>query len=231
MTPARVPITVTIPVGPHPANILWLAEALESITAQSVWPEEILLIQDRETLEISEPSDGPSVRIWKAPWKLGVAHAFNFGVALANTELVLMMGSDDRLLPDCLAACEMARKEWPQPLGYYYMAVLYPDGHIQGDPCNAAMVTKTLWRHTGGFPVESAVGMPDSILISMILAAQGKLGYLVPVPGGPYYYYRQHSDTETEQRRAVWHGLAAVVRNIKTNEAAALNDRHTSSGE
>jgi len=225
-----VPITVAIPVGPHPANILWLAEALESITAQSIWPEEILLIQDREMLEVSEPGDGPPLRIWKAPWKLGVAHAFNFGVALANTELVLMMGSDDRLLPDCLAACWSSWRERPQPLGYYYMAVLYPDGHIQGDPCNAAMVTKALWRHTGGFPIESAVGMPDSVLISMILAAQGKLGMLMPIPGGPYYYYRQHPDTDTEQRRAVWHSLATVVRNIKTNEAAALYG-HTSLGE
>ena len=100
-----VPITVVIPVGPHPANIAWLGEALESIALQSVWPEEILLIQDRETLEIFEPTSGPPVRIWKAPWRLGVAHAFNFGVALANTQLILMMGSDDRLLPDCLAAC------------------------------------------------------------------------------------------------------------------------------
>lgn len=218
-----VPITVTIPVGPNPANIRWLSEALQSIATQSLWPAEILLIQDRETLEVSQPPDSPPLRIWKAPWRLGVAHAFNFGVALSDTPLTLMMGSDDRLLPECLAACWMAWREYPDPVGYYHMNVLYSTGLMQGAPCNAAMVTKDLWKLTGGFPIESAVGMPDSILISMILAAQGKLGHLVPVPGGPYYYYRKHPETETEQRQNIWHGQAEAIRNIKTAEAAALN--------
>ncbi|KKM71392.1 hypothetical protein LCGC14_1431150, partial [marine sediment metagenome] len=165
------PITVVVPVGPNPAYREYLKECLDSIRAQTVPAGEILVIDDQANL--TQEDVGQDVTLWKTPWLAGVAHAFNFGVALAQHDLVFMLGSDDVLLPGCLADCIATWEAHRDHLGYYYVDLVYQDGRQQSLACNAAMVTKTLWRHNGGFPVESAVGAPDTVLISIMLAAKG----------------------------------------------------------
>lgn len=209
-----VPITVSIPVGPHPSNQRWLGECLLSIEKQTESPSEILIIDDGANLE---PIEG--VRIWKTPWASGVAHAFNFGVALAQNDLVIMLGSDDRLLPKAIERCWQAWERIKDPLGYYAMTIVYNDGREQTTPCNAAMVHKQLWRHTGGFPIESAVGMCDSVLLSMMMATRGKMGNIHSIAPEPIYWYREHNETDTAQRRPVWHNYASAIRNVLTEQA------------
>lgn len=210
----NAPISVVIPVGPHPHNTRWLHECIDSVRHQSVMPREILLIDDGAQLD---PERWRGVRCWRAPWRSGVAHAFNFGVALANSRLVVMLGSDDKLLPRCIEECWNTWQRLEDPLGYYYLPVEYADGRTQNVPCNAAMVHKALWQHTGGFPVESAVGACDTVLISMIMAGNGRYGHLHSVSDTPLYWYRNHAETDTETRRG-WHGIAAQVRSMKTDE-------------
>jgi glycosyltransferase involved in cell wall biosynthesis len=213
-----VPITVAIPVGPHPSNTRWLDECLASIEAQTIQPAEILLIDDGANLD--QAAVPLNVRIYKAPWKLGVAHAFNFGVALAQTDLVLMLGSDDKLLPNCLDKCWAAWQRIKDIHGYYFCGVRYMDGRPdQNLPCNAAMVHKELWNLTGGFPIEGSVGACDTMLISMMMAAEGKLGSLYSVSDEPLYLYRVHPESDTELRRGEWHGIVATIRNILTARA------------
>lgn len=190
------PITVAIPVGPYPSNVRWLRECLESINHQSSYPSEVLIIDDGANLP-----DIHNVRIWKMPWRSGVAHAFNYGVALAQNELVIMLGSDDRLMSQ---AVEQAYATWAtilDPLGYYAFIVEYNDGKIQTIPCNGAMATKTLWKHTGGFPPEAAIGACDTWLLSVMMAANGKFGRLYPIGDSPLYWYRAHPDIETNRMR------------------------------
>lgn len=208
-----VPITVSIPVGPNPSNRRWLREAIESAREQTMQPEEILLIDDGANLD---EADYPGVRIYKAPWKLGVAHAFNFGVALAYNDLVIMLGSDDQLLQTCVEHCWRAWEEINDPHGYYYMAVVYHDGREQNTPCNAAMVHKDLWHLTGGFPVEASVGMCDNVLISLMMASQGRLGQIYAIGTEPIYWYRAHSETDTAMRTGHWHHIAAQVVHLVT---------------
>lgn len=190
-----VPITVTIPVGPFSANRRWLGECLESINAQTVMPDEVLLIDDQAGLQGIE-----GVTIWRTPWRSGVDCAFNYGVALARNDLVIMLGSDDKLLP---GAVERAWEVWSythDPLGYYAFEIVYPDGREQNTPCNGAMVHKDLWKLTGGFPVESGIGACDTFLLSIMIAAEGRLGNIYGIGPRPLYWYREHAETDTALR-------------------------------
>lgn len=209
MTEAR--ISVIIPVGPNPAYRKYLPGCLESVRNQARQADEVLVIDDQAHLEQADVGDG--VRLWKTPWLSGVAHAFNFGVALAEQELVFMLGSDDRLMPWCLGDCLKSYEQYQDSLGYYYVDVQYSDGRSQNLACNAAMVTKALWKHNGGFPVESAVGAPDTVLISIMLAAKGSAGNLRHVDSAqPPYWYRVHDQTDTAARAPRFQGAIFGVR-------------------
>lgn len=200
------PITIAIPVGPHPSNTRWLSEAIASCWAQTERPSEILLIDDGAHLD---PAAYPDCRIWATPWASGVAHAFNYGVALASYDLVLMLGSDDKLLPNCIAECWRYWSGVQDAHGYYALPVVYDDGREQTDPCNAALVHKALWRLTGGFPIEAAIGACDSWLISKMWVAKGRMGSVYTVGDRPLYWYRDHAETDTHERAATWELLMA----------------------
>lgn len=215
-----MPITIAIPVGPNPSNVEWLGECLASIAEQTVMPDEILLIDNGANLNAAEY---PACTIWRCPWPSGVAHGFNYGVALAKNDLVLMLGSDDRLMPHAIQACQWAWDHWHDPLGYYYFIIEYESGRFQDIPCNGAFVHKELWKRTGGFPVEAAMGACDTWLISLLYASKGRAGNLYQVSPAPLYWYRDHPQTDTVQRGA-WMGMIVTARNLwvekKLTEAA-----------
>lgn len=205
-------ITVVIPVGPFEANKRWLHDALDSVNGQTMPCSEILVISDMADL-----SDQyiPGCTVWKSPWRLGVAHAFNFGVALAKNELVFLMGSDDLLEPNCLEECYKAWEKNHQADAYYYCGIRYmDDGETQTVPCGYALTTKGFWHRTGGFPIQSAVGAPDAAFISILLVHNSMS--LVPVAGGaPLVNYRRHSESDTAGK-AEWQGVILETRNIVT---------------
>lgn len=162
----------------------------------------------------------PVARIWQTPWNVGVATAFNFGVALAMNDLVIMLGSDDTLTPDCLeecARCYTAQPRDKRDRTYYWMGLHYMGTEKnQFLPCNAAMVPKQLWNDCGGFPVETAVGAPDAALISVMMT-HPEAGRLigVAVDRKPLYNYRSHPDTDTARRKD-WYDIMMATRNLLT---------------
>lgn len=205
-------ITVAIPVGPYPANKRWLDEALYSVYEQTHRPDEVLIVDDMAGIE----DNYYGTRVWYSPWRLGVAHAFNMGVALARNDLVFLMGSDDTLEPKCLERCI---KEWEKNNkkdAYYYTGIRYMDNdEKQGLACGYALVTKGLWRKTGGFPVESAVGAPDAAFVSILMVHHK--GSLVQVAGGvPLVNYRRHNESDTAGRLP-WQGAILETRDVLTN--------------
>src|SRR6266702_3237139 len=111
----------------------------------------------------------------------------------------------------------MARKE--DPYGYYYVGVRYIDtGETQTVPCHAAMVTRTLWRRTGGFPIQSSSGAPDAALLSIIMGNYPRAGRHWPVADGvPLYNYRRHPDSDTAGK-ASWQGVILETRHLVTLE-------------
>lgn len=197
------PVSVVIPVGPFPSNTRWLREAIDSVINQTLKPSDILLIGDGTSVtEYAKLAPFPTlIRVWESPARVGIAHAFNCGIALAMSELVFMMGSDDIMLPDCLADC-VRTYEQCRVDGYYHISLDYADedgkplDKIQTLPCNAAMVTKAFWQKVGGFPIEAAVGAPDRIMISLLMTRMPEC--LIPVAEGkPNLLVRVHPDTYT----------------------------------
>ncbi len=191
-------ITLVIPVGPYPVYKRWMQECLDSIKAQTLAPSEVLFVDDMAGMETWGLDFGQlPVRIHKNPWLYGCPHSLNTGVALAKNELCLFAGSDDKLFPNAIEDCWRAWQKYKDPLGYYYCDVEYDDGEQQGCACGAAMVTRTLWRQNGGFPIESTVGAPDSTLISIMLV-HNDAGHLIHVESRrPPYFHRRHMESLT----------------------------------
>lgn len=206
-------ITVVIPVGPDPDACRYLPEAIASVEAQTI-ETGILLVDDMHG--VGRHADGcgaPMIDVERIDyvisnhWNLGVAASFNVGVACARTEHVLMLGADDWLEPDAIACAERAIREHPIQQAYYWFRVRYNDDRPERDqaqPCNAAVVTKALWRASGGFPVESAIGRPDVMLVGMLMG-HPEVGTMVQITdnGTPPYNVRVH-DRQNTATRGPW---------------------------
>lgn len=200
------PITVIIPVGPNPAYRKYLAECVRSIDAQMEEGDQIFFIDDQAHLSYADIADAfdpdnysPSgtVSHWRTPWLSGCAHAWNYGVAMSGNEWNILMGSDDKLLPGCLAACrEAINSPKYDPLGYYHLTCQIDNGEVSTAFNNAAMVSRSLWRETGGFPVIGAAGAPDALLISIMMIHHSNHLWQIR-EGEPLYWVRTHEDQET----------------------------------
>lgn len=228
-------ITVAIPVGPFSTDQQWLEECLTSVRAQTRKADEILLVDDMAGLPLDGAfplGDGSwqvdkgllaPCRIWRTSWRVGVADAFNFGVALARSELVFMLGADDTLHPECLERClDAYEKDAPdvRDLTYYFVGVQYLDDREvdkQFVPCNAAMVTKSLWQRCGGFASETGSGAPDAALISVMMIHPEAGRFTGVGEGMCLYNYRPHADTDTA-KRAAWQNIILETRNVLTRD-------------
>jgi len=209
---------ITIPVGPLPHHTRWIEECLTSVKRQTHGFDHLVLVDDMNGITadlIGTIAPAASVEIWRSPWRLGVPHAFNIGVArafAAGCDLVLMHGADDTLSEDVGRALDNALRSHKGADGFYWLDVHYDDGEEQRLPCNAAAVTPGFWRTTGGFPPEAAIGGCDGALVSAMLVHWPES--LIHV-GGAHVNVRRHPDQETARQG----GLAAsrdAVRNWYT---------------
>lgn len=207
-------ITVGIPIGPFPSCKTWLEECIISALHQLKPGDEILLVLDYtdlpENLEWVNTYD--SISMISTPWRVGVAHAFNFCVSVARNDLVVMLGSDDVLLDGALEACRNAWRNIKDPLGYYWFPIQYSDGEQQALPCNAAMVHKKLWDHCGGFPIETATGAMDAALVSIFMV-HPDAGHMYRVCQDPIYWVRRHPYQDTSTK-GPWQGVILETRDI-----------------
>lgn len=234
-------ISVVIPVGPDPAYLGWLPECIESVINQTYRPKEIILIDDRADIEDristlvgyplyvdawkgdvitrlyrAEEQNKPDIIYYKTPWKVGVADAFNFGVSLSTSDLVFMLGSDDKLHPDCLELCVESYEQHNLD-AWYHVTIETQGGEIVKHFNNAAMVTKKLWNWLGGFPPSSGVAACDAVLIS-ILMVHAPTRLIQVAPGKPLYWAREHDHQDT--RKNTWYyagsGVIEQIRNMET---------------
>ena len=189
-------ISVCMPVGPFKFHKYYLQEAIDSVKKQTLQPVELLLIDDMAGIP-----ESPDYRVWRCPWRLSMPAVSNLGIILAKTEHVFQMSCDDIMKPDCLQLCWDTWLKYKDPLGYYWVDVEYSTGEHQSVPCGHAMVTKTLWRHTGGFPPESVMGGCDATFISILMFNEGKAGKLYHVKSSnPPYWHREHENQYTKQQ-------------------------------
>lgn len=214
-------ITVCIPVGPKPHHQQWLDECLQSVAAQTLQSDEILLVDDMANLDeeaIRHILGRTNYRIWKSPWNLGVAHAFNCGVGLAQNEAVFLLGADDTLDPKCLQRSYAAYQHSEhKDSTYFYVGVKYMDtGEKQFLPCGAALVTKQLWQRSGGFPTETALGASDAALISIMMVHPDAGTFTCVDASHTLYNYRRHSNTDTAEKITKYSGAILNVRDVLT---------------
>lgn len=216
-------VSVVIPVGPYEANKRWLEQAIISV-AEQTWAKRadggvnLVLVDDMAELKPTFIPTDLSYTIWKSPWYMGVAHAFNIGVMVAPSEWSFMLGSDDWLEPECIEKCvEAFRERSEDPYAYYYVGVRYSDNQETQDlACHAAMVSKALWRRTGGLPIQAASGASDAALLSIMYGNYPRAGRVWPVAGGiPLYNYRRHQETDTASK-GPWQGVILETRHLVT---------------
>lgn len=100
-TPTIEALTFILPAfGRQPM----LERALASVSAQNVWPGEIIVVDDgsEPALELPALPRGLSARLIRHPDNLGAAAARNTGMRAARTEWVSFLDSDDWLVPGSL---------------------------------------------------------------------------------------------------------------------------------
>lgn len=240
-------ISVVIPVGPNPAYLEWLPECIESVLAQTHLPKEIIIVDDGANLqdtianyfnyELSPAGwrgggayarssyvDMPDVLYYKTVWNVGVADAFNFGVGLSTSNLVFMLGSDDKMMPTCLE--EVVKEYEKQGIeGWYNVSSILSSGDIITVQNNNAAVTKGFFKELGGFPPSAGVGACDALLLSIIMVHYPDR--IIKVKEGiPLVFSREHEHQDTRKNMAYFamSGVVEAIRNLETQRWEPKNE-------
>lgn len=218
-----VPITIVVPVGPQPEYKKYLKECIQSIQNQYDPKDEIIVIDDMAYLRYSDVYPVPyfhspdRLRIEGNDWLLGCADSWNRGVALAQNDLVLLMGSDDKLLPGALDALRETYTANKGKAAWYNLTMQIDEGPDTGVHTvfnNAAAVTKELWKMTGGFP-PSGFAAPDALMISIMMVHMSDR--LIQVKEGtPLYWARVHDAQDTQRMAAPLSWEVIQIRNLET---------------
>lgn len=213
-------ISIVVPVGPNPAYKEYLSECLDSIRSQMTLEDELVVVDDMAHVNYLIFPKGTAwipdnYKYVINHWLLGCAASWNIGVGVASNEFCILMGSDDKLLPGCLEACRKRISHKPDPLGFYNLTIRLSSGETTSVFNNAAMVSKALWRYTGGFPLSASVGAPDALLISMMLVHMKEHLHQLE-EGKPLYWCRQHPNQETQRSAAFFHPEVISIRNKET---------------
>jgi len=200
---AGIDITVSIPVGPYEHNRKWLGECMNSIYPQLRENDTIVLVYE-------PPNDSDAILASRVltkiiePCRLGIPAMVNLSVAHAQNNHVLLMNSDDKLLPGAIDAVRAAWDRHRDFHGWYYLNSAFSDGrYIQRAASGVAMVYKPYFLELGGYPPESAVGGPDWMFLSLM--SHQNLIKLYPVSDDTvYHWHRVHPDQESAKRRGDW---------------------------
>lgn len=222
-----VGVSVIVPVGPQPEYRKYIDECIYSITEQTCSLDEIILIDDMSHFETwfwglydnhADLLFPCPVRVIKNLWLSGCAQSWNFGVASSRNDLCLLMGSDDRLYPDCLDELREAYAAHDYLDAWYNLTISItegPDVGIHSVFNNAAAVTRGLWGMTGGFPPSAGVGAPDALLISIMLVHMPER--LIQVKEGvPLYWCRHHNAQDTPRQAGFFNWEVIQIRDKET---------------
>jgi glycosyltransferase involved in cell wall biosynthesis len=212
----RAPIAIVVPVGPYERHRTHLPELVQSIENQTMPPGEVIFVDDgggtiAGTDRLLPPTVGTvQTRLVRNRWNLGVAASMNVGIGSAVEDLMIMACADDLLLPRCVELCWAAWTREKEPLGYYYLGLRYSNGEEQNTACGAAMVTRALWKYTGGF-FNVRGGADDHVFLSALLGAtQRKVSRakILRVSDEVVYWYRQDSNEATSHN--IWPAIEAI---------------------
>ena len=224
-----------IPVGPKSGHKKYLAECIESILNQIKRPDEILILDDQAHLKILDRPDvgklfvedaefprlsyrTPEINIWDSPWLSGPTTMFNYGVALAKNEWVAFLGSDDKLYPTALEKAEKAIEAAADPNGYYNFSCFIDENQSVVSWFNhASVVSKSLWKLTGGLHPMSITGAMDAAFISVLMKHMPEHLHKI-AEGEPLYWVRSHPDQYTLESTSRYGTFVIQLRDDLTRE-------------
>jgi hypothetical protein len=156
-------------------------------------------------------------RLVRNRWNLGVSNSMNVGIGSTAYDIMIMACADDLLLPKCVELCWNAWLREKELLGYYYFGLRYSNGEEQNVACGAAMVTRQLWKYTGGF-FNTRGGADDHVFLSALLGAAQRgvsKAKIIRVSDEIIYWYRQDSNEATSHN--VWPAIEAI-RDLYTSQ-------------
>jgi glycosyltransferase involved in cell wall biosynthesis len=210
LAPSKV--TVAVPLYNYAG---YVAEALDSVSGQTLPDLDLVIVDDSSTdsslavaVKWAEAHAARFNRIVVAAKRAnsGLALTRNVGFALAETPFVLPLDADNRLLPDCAAAClaaiEATGAAFAYPLIRDFGGTDGLRGEFDYDPIRLAnsnyidamaLVSRSAWAAIGGYD-HIEYGWEDYDFWCR-LARRGLYG--AQVPGGPLAEYRVHSRSMT----------------------------------
>ena len=222
-------ISIIVPVGADIGYQEHLPDCIRSIETQMFPGDELILVLDGHSKkpegkqwvehrmgEVSHSNDYQNFKLVHVPAKVGPASAWNIGVKVAGNEWCILMGSDDKLLPGCLYACREVIANKPDKHGYYNLTCETSSGEIIDLHNNAAMVSKSLWDITGGFPLEAFAAMDACFISGMLGACPQHLHQIMQ--GTPLYWVREWRG-QWSYFNGQYHGIILDIRNWFTEKA------------
>jgi glycosyltransferase involved in cell wall biosynthesis len=214
LTPLRLPrdpppeptVGVVVPCYRHG---IFLDACIDSIKAQTLGPERIVVVDDgsddAETVAALDRLErDPAVSVVRQDANLGPSAARNRALDRLDTSYVLPIDADDELLPDALERMLAQLEAAPGDIGFVYPNVQYMGNQsnyvtspaynlwllMQQNHCPApALFDRRVFEETGvRYPEEMLVGHEDWDLI-LQLAERGVRG--MPADGPTFRYRKQ----------------------------------------
>ena len=162
-SPATVRVAVVIPVY----RAAFLAEALESVFAQSHLPDEVIVVDDgspdREELRSAVARYEGRLQLIHQ-FNCGAAAARNRGLAATRADFVAFLDADDRWLPDHLAQQLRAFAHRPE------LDLIYADGLIIGTTPLAGRTYMAECPSEGPVTFASLLDLRCNVLLSAVVA-------------------------------------------------------------
>lgn len=187
---------------------IFLPECIESIKAQTMAPSRVVVVDDGsddpETIAALAALDGdPAIEVLRQQANRGPSAARNRALEVLDTDYVLPIDADDRLLPEAVELMAGQLKAAPEDVGFVYPHVRHFGNRddfvrmpaynlwllMQENYCPApAMFDRRVFGEDGvRYPEEIVVGHEDWDLI-LQLGARGVYGIHA---AGPTFLYRK----------------------------------------
>lgn len=153
-------ISVLMPAYKHAA---FVRTALDSVLQQSWQHLEVIVIDDASpdtTWEVLQTYSDPRLRLLRNEHNLGSHGTMNAALQLARGEFIAIINSDDRFLPERLAACHAALEASGADLVGTDMRLMDDDGAVVTAHwwIDAYEALRRVWRETQDWPATLLAG-------------------------------------------------------------------------
>jgi glycosyltransferase involved in cell wall biosynthesis len=206
-------VTVVIPLYNYAC---YVEEALESVRVQTLDTLDLVVVDDRSTDDSlavalrwvqSHAARFNRVELLRNRANSGLARTRNTGFDTAETPYVLALDADNRLLPECAAACLRTARNTGAAFAYPVIRRFGASQDLLGtqdyDPHRLifgnyigamALISKAAWVAAGGY--HHVQGGWEDFAFWCRLAERGLWGQRVP--GGPLAEYRVHAGSMSQ---------------------------------